>query len=114
MFDRKKRPDAIFVIDDNLIPPLLAGLERAGVQAGKDVYVLAHCNWPKPIGLGEGLEHLGFDVREVLCAGKDLIDAHPEGAPSVKRLVPARFLGELTRPLEAPRDVALEAVHVST
>jgi DNA-binding LacI/PurR family transcriptional regulator/DNA-binding transcriptional ArsR family regulator len=114
MFDRKKRPDAIFVIDDNLIPPLLAGLERAKVQAGKDVYVLAHCNWPRPIGMSEGLEHVGFDVREVLCAGKDLIDAHREGSPPLQRLIPPRFLEELTRPLQAPRDATVGAVNVAT
>jgi DNA-binding transcriptional ArsR family regulator len=114
MFDRRNRPDAIFVVDDNLVPPLLAGLERAKVQAGKDVYVLAHCNWPRPLGMGEGVEHLGFDVREVLSACKDLIDAHREGAPSPKRLIPARFLGELTRPLQAARDVTVETVKVHT
>ena len=109
VFDRKNRPDAIFVIDDNLVPPLLAGLERAKVQAGKDVYVLAHCNWPRPLGLAEGVEHLGFDVREVLCAGKDLIDAQREGAPSPTRLVPARFLAELTRPLQTAPDATVES-----
>jgi hypothetical protein len=99
LFDRKDHPDAIFVVDDNLIPPLLAGLTRAKVQAGKDVYVLAHCNWPRPLGMGEGVEHLGFDVREVLSAGKDLIDAQREGAPGGKRVVRARFLEELQHPL---------------
>jgi serine/threonine protein kinase len=114
MFDRKDRPDAIFVADDNLVPPVLAGLQRAGVQAGKDVYVLAHCNWPRPLGISEGVEHLGFDVREVLCAGKDLIDAHREGAPYPTRLIPPRFLGELTRPLQTVRDAIVEAVKVNT
>jgi len=114
MFDRKNRPDAIFVADDNLVAPLLAGLERARVRAGKDVYVLAHCNWPRPLGMSEGVEHLGFDVREVLCAGKDLIDAHREGTPPLKRLIPARFLGELTRPLQTARDATVEAAKVNT
>jgi hypothetical protein len=99
MFNRRSGPDAIFVIDDNLVPPVLAGLARAKMQAGKDVYVLAHCNWPRPLGLAEGVEHLGFDVREVLCAGKELIDAHRAGAVPLTRIVPPRFLGELTRPL---------------
>jgi hypothetical protein len=110
MFDRTSRPDAIFVIDDNLVPPVLAGLQRANVQAGKDVYVLAHCNWPRPLGMSEGVEHLGFDVREVLCAGKELIDEHREGVPSPTRLIPARFLGELTRPIQTAKDAAVEAV----
>jgi hypothetical protein len=133
LFERKNHPDAIFVMDDNLIPPLLAGLERAKVRAGRDVYVLAHCNWPRPLGLWDGrpgapqsfagppgaprssagLEHLGFDVREVLCAGKELIDAQHEGATSLKRVIPARYLGELTRPLQPAADVTVEAVPLS-
>jgi hypothetical protein len=113
LFERKNHPDAIFVMDDNLIPPLLAGLERAKVRAGRDVYVLAHCNWPRPLGLYDGLEHLGFDVREVLCAGKELIDAHHEGETSQKRVIPARYLGELTRPLQPAAEATVEAVPLS-
>jgi hypothetical protein len=93
---------------------VLAGLERARVRAGKDVYVLAHCNWPRPLGLSEGVEHLGFDVREVLSACKDLIDAHRAGAPSPKRRIPARFLGELTLPLAAARAATVEALQINT
>lgn len=53
--------------------------------------------------MGEGVEHVGFDVREVLCAGKDLIDAHRDSAPLPARLVPPRFREELTRPLQTAR-----------
>jgi DNA-binding transcriptional ArsR family regulator len=99
LFDRKDRPDALFVTDDNLIEPLLEGLRRKNVKPGKDIYVLAHCNWPRPLGLSEGVEHIGFDAREVLCAGKECIDAQRAGDPSPTRTVPARFIEELTRPL---------------
>jgi hypothetical protein len=50
----------------------------------------------------------------VLCAGKELIDEHREGAPIPTRLIPARFLGELTRPLQAARDATVEAVTADT
>jgi hypothetical protein len=99
LFDRDDRPDAVFVTDDNLVKPLLVGLRRAKVRLGKDVYVLAHCNWPRPIGLGEGVEHIGFDVREVLCSAKEVIDAQRAGEMSPGRLVPPRFAHELTRPM---------------
>jgi DNA-binding LacI/PurR family transcriptional regulator len=99
LFDRENPPDAIFVTDDNLIEPLCAGLKRAKVKIGSDVYVLGHCNWPKPLGLAEGVEHIGFDVREVLCAAKNCIDAQRDGNPSPACVIPARFLEELTRPL---------------
>jgi hypothetical protein len=99
---RKDRPGAIFVTDDNLVRPMLAGFKRAKVQPGKDVYVLAHCNWPRPVGVGEGIEHIGFDVREVLILAKECIDAQRAGQASPGRTVPPRFLHELTRPM-SPR-----------
>jgi DNA-binding LacI/PurR family transcriptional regulator len=102
LFDRTDRPDAVFITDDNLIPPFLAGLKRAKRKAGKHVYVLAHCNWPKPIGLAEGVEHIGFDVREILGEGKECIDAQRGGLAAPERVVPPRFLDELSRPLPKP------------
>jgi DNA-binding LacI/PurR family transcriptional regulator len=97
LFDRVDRPDALFVTDDNLVKPMLAGLKRAKVQPKKDVYVLAHCNWPSPLGAAEGVEHIGFDVREVLGAAKECTDAQRAGEPSPVRTVPPRFAEELTR-----------------
>jgi hypothetical protein len=98
LFDRVDRPDAVFVTDDNLVAPFLAGLKRAKRKAGKDVYVLAHCNWPRPIGIADGVEHIGFDVREVLGAAKECIDAQRVGEASPTRVVPPRFLDELVHP----------------
>jgi hypothetical protein len=101
LFDRTDRPDAVFLTDDNLVPPFLLGLKRARRKAGRDVYVLAHCNWPRPIGLAEGVEHIGFDVREVLGAAKECIDAQRAGEASPTRLIAPRFADELTLPLPA-------------
>jgi hypothetical protein len=107
LFDRVDRPDAVFVTDDNLVAPFLAGLKRAKRRAGKDVYVLAHCNWPRPIGLANGVEHIGFDVREVLAAAKECLDAQRAGEASPTRVIPPRFIDELLSPLStkaAPKD----------
>jgi DNA-binding LacI/PurR family transcriptional regulator len=96
LFERDDRPDAVFVTDDNLVEPLLAGLKRAKRRPRKDVYVLAHCNWPRPIGLEEGVEHIGFDVREILCAAKESIDAQRAGHKTPGRAIPPRFANELS------------------
>jgi len=98
LFDRADRPDAVFVTDDNLVTPLLAGLKRAKVRTRRDVHVLAHCNWPRPIGLADGVEHIGFDVQEVLCSAKECIDAQRDGEKAPGRLVPPRFIDELLHP----------------
>ncbi len=99
LFDRTDRPDAVFITDDNLVQPFLTGLKRAKRKAGKDVYVLAHCNWPRPVGLADGVEHIGFDVREVLMLAKECIDAQRAGEGSPLRVVPPRFASELIRPI---------------
>jgi hypothetical protein len=96
LFERPDRPDAVFVTDDSLLPPLLAGLARAKVRLRRDLYVLAHCNWPRPIGATEGVDHIGFDVRELLWAAKEAIDAQQSGTMPAPALVPARFANELS------------------
>lgn len=104
LLDRADRPDALFVTDDNLVEPLIAGFKRAKVRPGRDVYVLAHCNWPRPIGAKEGVEHIGFDVREVLSAAKDTIDAVRAGSGSPNPVIPPRFARELVSSKSKPRD----------
>jgi hypothetical protein len=99
LFGRADKPDAIFVTDDNLVAPLLAGLESAKVEPMKDVYVIAHCNWPRPVGRAEQVEHIGFDVREVLLAAKECIDAQRRGEPSPTLVIPPRFAEELKYPM---------------
>ncbi len=95
LMERSDRPDAVFVTDDNLIEPLLRGFQGAKVRPRRDVYVLAHCNWPCPVGAEAGVDHIGFDVREVFMAGKECIEAQRAGDPSPKRVVAPRFASEL-------------------
>ncbi len=103
LMDRADKPEAIFITDDNLLEPFLRGLEKAKVRPKRDVYVLSHCNWPRPIGAGSGVDHIGFDVREILAAGKECMDAQRAGNPSPKRIVRPRFASEL---LESTVDVS--------
>ena len=102
LFERPDRPEAVFVTDDALVPPLLAGLKRAKLRPRRDVYVLAHCNWPRPVGAAEGVEHLGFDARELLGAAKRSIDAQRAGDVPADHLVAPRFANELPAAPGAP------------
>lgn len=99
VMDRKDRPDAVFVTDDNLLEPFLAGLAQCGLRAKRDVYVLGHCNWPRPIGGAAGIDHIGFDVREILAAGKECIEAQRAGEKAPTRVVQPRFASELLESL---------------
>jgi regulatory GntR family protein len=98
LFERPERPDAVFVTDDSLVAPLLAGLKRGKLRARRDVFVLAHCTWPLPTGVADGVEHLGFDARELLAEAKRSLDAQRAGAVAIDQeahVVPARFANEL-------------------
>jgi hypothetical protein len=114
LFERADRPQAVFVTDDNLVRPLLTGLRRAKVRPGRDVYVLAHCNWPRPIGEGEGVEHIGFDVREVLCSAKECIDDQRSGDEAPHRLVLPRFADEVVHSAASRATSGSRTVHSST
>jgi hypothetical protein len=95
LFERADRPDDVLVTDDALVPPMLAGLARARVRPRRDVRVLAHCHWPSPLGVDDGVEHLGFDARELLVAAREHLDARRAGvAPAAPTLAP-RFGHEL-------------------
>jgi GntR family transcriptional regulator len=109
LFQRGDRPDAVFLTDDNLVDPFLAGLRRAKLRAGEDVYVLAHCNWPRPLGLADGVEHIGFDVREVLGLAKDCIADQRSGCSAPNRVVRPRFGDELVHPTDRGNEEVLLA-----
>jgi hypothetical protein len=95
LFERADRPEAVLVTDDALVAPLLAGLTRAALRPRRDVEVLATCIWPRPVGAAEGVDHLGFDARELLCAAKECIDAQRAGEACAGRVLPPRFADEL-------------------
>jgi len=108
LFERADRPDTVLVTDDALVPPLLAGLSRAGVGVGprREVSVLAHCTWPRPAAADiDGVERLGFDARELLAAAKSCIDAQRAGEPCAGRVVPPRFANELASADATPKVV---------
>lgn len=99
LMDRQNRPDAVFITDDNLIEPFLKALEGLGLRAKRDIYVLSHCNWPRAIGAEAGIDHIGFDVREILAAGKECIEAQRAGEEAPSRLIQPRFASELLESL---------------
>ena len=103
LFERADRPDAVLVTDDALVAPFLAGLARAKIRARREVHVVAHCTWPRPVGAADGVEHLGFDARELLAAAKQCIDARRAGEPCAGRVIAPRFANELvdTKPVLA-------------
>jgi hypothetical protein len=62
----------------------------------RDVTVLARCHWPCDVEVDDGVERLGFDVRELLAEAKQILDAGRDGQARRARAVPPRFSDELT------------------
>ncbi len=50
------------------------GLAAAGVAPGKDLDVIAHCNYPWPPSVSLPVTWLGFDVKEIVAKCVELID----------------------------------------
>ncbi len=86
------RPDALLILDDNLVEHATAGLIAAGVRVPGDVEVVAHCNFPWPTRALLPVRRLGYDARELLERCLAWIDAG--GTPDTGVTVPARFADE--------------------
>lgn len=63
-----KRPDALLIGDDNLIPFAVAGLKQAGLELPKDLAVVLHANLPEPEPAPIPCLRLGIDLRRLLLA----------------------------------------------
>ena len=73
------RPDGLFIADDNLVPHATAGLVAAGIGVPDEIAVLAHCNFPHPTPSMVPANRIGFNCREILRRGIDLIDRQRRG-----------------------------------
>ena len=74
-----ERPDGLIIADDNLVEYGVAGAMDAGVQLGKDVDVVAHCNFPWPAPQSMAIKRLGFDARQILERSIEIIDKQRRG-----------------------------------
>lgn len=97
-----ERPDGLIITDDNLVEYGVAGAVDAGVRVGKDVDVVAHCNFPWPAPQGMAIKRLGFDARGILERSIEIIDSQRRGEPGPGTVaVSAVFEEELSTGLEA-------------
>ena len=60
--------DGLFVADDNLVEPALAGLLASGTRVPGDVEIVTHANFPSPQPSFMPLQRVGFSAHEILRA----------------------------------------------
>lgn len=78
---RRRRPDSLIVLDDNLVIPALEGVEAAGFAAGRDLDVVGQCVFPWAPCRAEGVEWLGFDLPGIFRAAVRLVEAARSNVP---------------------------------
>lgn len=65
-YPTNKRPDGLFIADDNLVELSLDALDAIGLQIGKDIDVIAHMNWPSLVKSKHSIQRIGFDSGRIL------------------------------------------------
>jgi len=87
--DPTRRPDALLITDDNLVPAATAGVHAAGARAPEDVLVIAHTNFPYPTPAAVPVTRLGFDISHLLELCVERIDQQRRGEmPAASVLLP--------------------------
>lgn len=71
------RPDALVIMDDNLVEYAIAGLIASG--AADHVNVIAHCNFPWPQPSQISIRRLGFDIPDALRLALELLEQQRQG-----------------------------------
>lgn len=96
--DAGKRPDALIIHDDNLVPDATQSLAETGLRVPEDVEVVAHANFPWPTPSAVPARRLGFDVAALMRVCRERIDQQRRGErPPAATLIPAIFEDEWKR-----------------
>jgi len=92
----KERPDCLVIATDNFVEEALSGIHATGIVIGRDVDVVAHCNWPWPVESPLPITRVGFHSHHFLNHCLEAIRQQRRGEkPATCTLVPALFEHEL-------------------
>jgi DNA-binding LacI/PurR family transcriptional regulator len=93
----EERPDALFIADDNLVEYAVSSVISLGLQIGKDIDIVGHCNWPWPVPCMAPIERIGFNVQDLLKECLELIARQRDGEVLGETItvIPALFENEL-------------------
>ncbi len=93
---RSKRPDALVITDDNLVPAVTAGILATGVKAPKEVAIVAMANFPWPTPSAVPATRLGYDISRLLELCLERLDQQRRGEVSeLHTTLPPVFEDEL-------------------
>lgn len=97
-YPKSRRPDGLFIADDNLIQRSLSSLLELNLQVGQDLDVIAHCNWPHPVQSKVPMQRIGFHAGQLLEACLQVFPTiHPEKQDDRVLTIPALFESEVSQ-----------------
>ena len=91
-----ERPDGLVIVDDNLTEYACAGVLQAGIQAPRELEVVAHCNFPSPAPNLIPVTRLGYDIFELFHTCIQILERQRNGETFDKILLfSPKFEGEV-------------------
>jgi DNA-binding LacI/PurR family transcriptional regulator len=91
-----ERPEALYVADDNLLPLVQAALVEKGVKVPDELMLICHYNFPDCTQTVLPVKKIGYDVRDILNQGVQLIRSHYTEKPVVEATVSGKYDSEIT------------------
>lgn len=65
-YPAKERPDSLVIATDNHVEEALSAIHGTGIVIGRDIEVVAHCNWPWPVESPLPITRVGFHSHHFL------------------------------------------------
>ncbi len=96
------RPDALLIVDDNLVQPATEGLLAAGVRAPRDMDIVGHATFPHATPSALPIRRIGFAAPDMLRTSVDIIQRLRRGEEIKPQTVKALFDDELPESYSAP------------
>jgi DNA-binding LacI/PurR family transcriptional regulator len=82
----ENRPEALYITDDNLLPLVQSALVEVGVKVPDELKLICHFNFPDHSQPVLPVKKVGYDVRDILNKGVEMIRSHNTDSP-VKEVV---------------------------
>ena len=92
----ENRPDTLYITDDNLITLVQSTLIEIGIKVPEDLKLICHYNFPDSSDTVLPVKKIGYDVRDILNKGVDLVkDYYNNGGSSRHVTVDGKFDNEI-------------------
>ena len=82
------RPDGLIVLNENLLPPVLASLRECGIVPGREIQIVSHCNTPATKPLASGINYVAFNAKSILLHSIDRLRQPRPEAEGVEFIPP--------------------------